>query len=202
MTRIVAALVAGTALASCGPTAASPGAHGPNGEHLDGPATSTLAGTLHPQLQAHSELFEIVGAVDATAFSFFVTRYDSNEPVMDAKVEVEFGTLKAAAPFDAATGAYAVNDPAFAAALARPGRHALVFTVTAGTLTDLLDGELSVATAAAAGSAAASGGAAGAVPTLAWAALGALGAAALVHTARRRRGAARATALDAAGGSR
>src|SRR5438105_2761993 len=91
----------GFALAFCGAAAASPGAHGPNGEHLDGPPAAVASGTATPRLEAHSEMFEIVGHLAPGELALFINRYDSNEPVLGAKVDVELGGLKAAAPFHA-----------------------------------------------------------------------------------------------------
>ena len=177
----------GGALIFGGHATASPGAHGPNGEHLDGPTAVSSAGSASPRLEAHSELFEIVGRLDAGELSLFIGRYDSNEPVLGAKVEVELGGLKSTALFHADAGDYAVSDKAMLAALARPGRHALLFTVTAGTDTDLLDGMLPVAKGATASAPAASPTTATLPSRAAWWVLGALSAAALAYALRRRR---------------
>jgi hypothetical protein len=122
---------------------ALPGAHGPNGEHLDAP---TQAGaSAAPRLEAKSELFELVATLAGGELSILVDRFDTNEPVLGGKVEVECGLLQAVAKFHADLGDYSVEDPALLAALAKPGEHALVFTVLAGDQTDLLDGTLKVA---------------------------------------------------------
>jgi hypothetical protein len=133
---LAAALLAGAAFAA-------PGAHGPNGEHLDGPAQPSSASAA-PQLEAKSEDFELVATLGGGELSILIDRFQTNEPVLDAKVEVESGPLKAVARFHADHGDYAVDDPAFMQALGRPGEHALVFTVTAGADNDLLDGTLKV----------------------------------------------------------
>lgn len=129
---------------------AGPGAHGPNGEHLDQPsASATGAAAAQPRLEAKSERFELIGTLHATELSILIDRYDSNEPVLNAKLEVESGALKAQATFHADHGDYAVDDPAMLKALATPGEHALVFTVVAGQDSDLLDGVLVTASAGA-----------------------------------------------------
>lgn len=122
---------------------AAPGAHGPNGEHLDGP-TQTGAGTSAPKVEAKSELFELVATLSGGELSILVDRYETNEPVLHATVEVEAGPHKAIAKFHGDLGDYAVDDPAFVKALETPGEHALVFTVAAREQTDLLDGTLRV----------------------------------------------------------
>ncbi|MBK9361026.1 MAG: hypothetical protein IPM99_07880 [Rubrivivax sp.] len=135
------------------PALAAPGAHGPNGEHLDGPTTMRAASAL-PRVEAKSEAFELVAELRANELAIVVDRYESNEPVLGAKLEVESGTLKAVAAFRAEQGDYAVTDAALLKALAAPGEHGLVFTLVAGNDSDLLDGTLvsaagRVATAAA-----------------------------------------------------
>ena len=132
-----------TAIGLCAttPAIAAPGAHGPNGEHLDGPTTMRAASAL-PRIEAKSETFELVAELRAGELAIVVDRYESNEPVLGAKLEVESGTLKAVAAFRAEQGDYAVTDAALLKALAGPGEHGLVFTLVAGQDSDLLDGTL------------------------------------------------------------
>lgn len=120
---------------------AAPGAHGPNGEHLDAPTAAVMASNL-PRLEAKSESFELVAELRASELVIVVDRYESNEPVLGAKLEVESGGLKAAAAFRADQGDYAVTDAALLKALRTPGEHGLVFTLVAGADSDLLDGTL------------------------------------------------------------
>lgn len=131
------------------PANAAPGAHGPNGEHLDAPAQASSAGGTVPRIEAHSEAFELVGRLQGGELSMLINRYATNEPILNATVEVESGSLKAPAKFHADMGDYAVDDAAMLKALAAPGEHSLVITVLAGTDTDLLDGTLKVPAAAA-----------------------------------------------------
>ena len=132
-----------TALVLCAatPAIAAPGAHGPNGEHLDGPATMRPASAL-PRVEAKSETFELVAELRASELAIVVDRFETNEPVLGAKLEVESGTLKAVAAFRAEQGDYAVTDAALLKALAGPGEHGLVFTLVAGKDSDLLDATL------------------------------------------------------------
>lgn len=136
------AAAAMTLLLLANPTAlAAPGAHGPNGEHLDGPTTMRAASAL-PRVEAKSETFEMVAELRASELAIVVDRFETNEPVLDAKLEVESGTLKAVAAFRAEQGDYVVTDAAMLKALAAPGEHGLVFTLVAGKDSDLLDGTL------------------------------------------------------------
>lgn len=133
--------VAAPLLVTNTPALAAPGAHGPDGEHLDGPAALRAASTL-PRVEAKSETFELVAELRASELTIVVDRYETNEPVLGANLEVESGTLKAVAAFRAEQGDYAATDAAMLKALAAPGEHGLVFTLVAGQDSDLLDGTL------------------------------------------------------------
>ena len=141
---IPAALASGALMLSL-PGIAGPGAHGPGGEHLDGPAPVLSAGSSVPRVEAKSETFELVARIEGGALSILIDRYDTNEPVLDASVEVESGTVKAKAAFRREQGDYAIVDPAMVKLLASPGSHPLVFTVVAGKDSDLLEGAMLVA---------------------------------------------------------
>lgn len=123
---------------------ASPGAHGPNGEHLDGPVATT-AGSGQPRVEAFSESFEIVGRLDTTGLTLYLSRYETSEAVLNAKLEVELDGAKAPATFVADAGSYRVSDAKLLNALRRPGTHTLLFTVAAAADSDLLDGPMAVA---------------------------------------------------------
>ena len=122
-------------------TLAGPGAHGPNGEHLDAPTTMRAPSAL-PRVEAQTDAFELVAELRAGELVILVDRYVSNEPVLGATLDVESGPLKAVAAFRPEQGDYAVTDAAMLQALAAPGEHGLVFTLVAGTDSDLLDGTL------------------------------------------------------------
>jgi hypothetical protein len=135
---------------------AGPGAHGPDGEHLDAPPATRSTAAL-PRVEAHTDAFELVAELRAGELVILVDRYTSNEPVLGATLEVESGSLKAVAAFRADRGDYVVTDATLLKALAAPGEHGMVFTLMAGQDSDLLDGTLvsdagRAATAAAGGS--------------------------------------------------
>ena len=124
-------------------TWAGPGAHGPNGEHLDSPKTDNpkQAGL---RIEANSDIFELVGTLASGELSIFIDRFVTNEPLLQAQVEVESGALKAQAKFRAEIGDYKIDDPAMLQKLSTPGEHPLVITVIAGKDSDLLDAVLRV----------------------------------------------------------
>lgn len=124
---------------------AAPGAHGPGGEHIDTPNAPTGAAGARPGLQARTEAFELVATLNPGELSVLIDRYETNEPVLGATLEVESGGVKARARFHAEHGDYAIDDAALLALLRKPGEHALVFTLVAGADSDLLDAALRVA---------------------------------------------------------
>lgn len=138
------------AVSVCLAAFAGPGAHGPNGEHLDAPATAAAPGNSRPRLEAKTEQFELVATLGGGEFSMLIDRFITNEPVLNAQVEVEAGGLKAKALFHDDIGDYAVADEAMLRLLATPGEHALVITVIHGNESDLLDATLKVSAAQAA----------------------------------------------------
>lgn len=131
------------------PAVAAPGAHGPNGEHLDGPAAASGSADASPRMESKSEAFELVATLSGGELSMLIDRFETNEPVLNARVEVESGKLKATAKFHADHGVYAVDDAAMLRALTQPGSHPIVVTVIAAKDTDLLDGTLEVTEASA-----------------------------------------------------
>ena len=150
---VLAAALSALLLFAIPPAAAGPGAHGPNGEHLDAPTTARAASAL-PRLDAHTEAFELVAELRAGELVIWVDRHESNEPVLGATLDIESGALKAVAAFRAEQGDYVVTDAAMLTALAAPGEHGLVFTLVAGQDSDLLDGTLVTAGGGAAAAAA------------------------------------------------
>lgn len=111
---------------------------GPGHDH--GGEAPPAAGTASPRFEAHSDLFEIVGVMDGDLLTITIDRYDSNAPVLEAKLELESGATKLVAKFNPATADYSVPSAAFK----KPGTYPIALTVTAGKETDLLAGELTI----------------------------------------------------------
>ncbi|MDO8774468.1 MAG: efflux RND transporter periplasmic adaptor subunit [Burkholderiaceae bacterium] len=106
------------------------------GDH--GAEAPTAAGAVtSPRISSHSDLFELVGVVESSEMKIYLDRYASNEPVTDAKVEVEAGAAKGIAT-PQPDGSYSFKHEL----LSRPGTLAVNFVVAAGTDTDLLAGDL------------------------------------------------------------
>lgn len=164
---------------------AAPGAHGPNGEHLDGPASAAAAASDgRPRMESFTELFELVAHLDHDAVTAMINVYETNAPVDGAAVELESGGTTVEAEFDATTGIYRFADPALVEALNAPGKHSLAFTIDTGDDFDIVAGALDVADAAHAHDG-------GALRWIAWSAALLLAVFLVVAILRRRRGGAR-----------
>ena len=124
--------------------AASPGAHGPNGEHLDGPAAGSAAADGRPRAEGYSELFEFVAHLEPGALTLMMNVFETNEPVDGADVEIEFNGIKDKAEFNPATGVYRFENAKLIEALSVPGKHPLAFNVTQGDDFDIVPGTLVV----------------------------------------------------------
>ena len=141
--KIPVLLLASVLLFASGAAWCGPGAHGPGGEHLDTPGSNASAST-QPRLEAKSESFELVARLLEGELSILVDRFETNEPVLGARLEIESRGVKAAAKFHADHGDYAVDDAKMLKALSSPGEHPIVFTLIAANESDLLEGTLVV----------------------------------------------------------
>ena len=109
----------------------------PGHDHGDESAVAT--GTASPRVTSHSDLFELVGVVDKGEMTIFLDRYATNEPVKDAKIEIETGNIKGVAAVQP-DGSYVFKNDV----LTKPGELAVSFTVVAGQDADLLVGDLKI----------------------------------------------------------
>ncbi len=107
--------------------------------HDHGDATPAVTGTGSPRVSSHSDLFELVGIVDAGAMTIYLDRHATNEPVTGATVEVEAGAAKGVAT-PQPDGSYRFEHPVFKQAAAL----SVTFTVLAGSESDLLAGDLTL----------------------------------------------------------
>lgn len=115
---------------------ATPALAGPGHDHGDEGPTAGARQAL-PRFSATSELFEIVGVVAGTRLTVYLDRAPTNEPVPDAKLDIEVAGR--AIPIE--PRGKGVYEATLAAPLG-PGVHAVSATVVAGADTDLLAGEL------------------------------------------------------------
>jgi hypothetical protein len=99
---------------------------------------ATAAGSGQVRTSASTDLFELVLVLDRPTghpamLTAYVDAFNSNQPVKDARVELESEGFKATAQASG-DGIYRVP----ADVLSRPGRHALTVTVTTAKDADLL----------------------------------------------------------------
>ena len=116
--------------------------------HDDGPAAPT--GHASPRFALESEAFELVGVVQGQRLAIYLDRHASNEPVNDAKIELQLG--------DAAYTAEPHGPGEYEVTLPQPlpaGELAVTATLTVGNEADLLAGDLHIEEAAHADDAAA-----------------------------------------------
>ena len=183
------------------PLLAAPGAHGPGGEHLDAPGAAVSSGSSTPRVESKSETFELVARLEGGVLLILIDRYETNEPVLGARVDIESAGSKSKAAFRSEQGDYVVTDPAMLKLLSGPGPYSLIFTISAGKDSDLLDGKL--VSGSAAGPHESAGGISGAIrdlPIAAWiAAVLGIGAAGYFFWRRRT---ARPFGYQRAGGAR
>ena len=139
------------ALLLIGAAWASPGAHGPNGEHLDQAAAMGTGSGSVPTMEAHTEEFEIVATLLGDELSVTVDRYKTNEPVLNGKLDVEYGDIQASSQLHPDLGDHSFTDASLLKALQQPGKHSLLFTLEVGESSDLIEGTLMVEPKAQAG---------------------------------------------------
>lgn len=108
------------------------------GDHDHG-ASPALASPAWPRFAAESEAFELVGVLQGKQLTLYLDRPGDNSPVRDAKLELDVGGAKVEAK--------PRGEGEFTATLAeepKVGVTAVTATVTAGSETDLLAGEIDI----------------------------------------------------------
>ena len=117
---------------------AGPGAHGPNGEHVDAATSTSLTGTKSPRFEVQSESYEVVGTLLKGELSMLIDRFETNVPVRKAKVQVEVGKLRAEAKYHDDVGAFSIDDEIILKELWKPSTHALVISIIDDEDSDLI----------------------------------------------------------------
>jgi len=136
MTAIRAILFATCVAASLLPIAArAHEGHDDTVPHASGTTAMNVS-----RVEAQSDLFEVVGVVENGTVTLFLDRFATNDPVADAKIELEIGPVKGSAQANP-DGTYTFRH----AALTGHGQFPVTFTITAGGDSDLLAGELVLA---------------------------------------------------------
>ncbi len=107
--------------------------------HDDTPPPSLPTLSLAPRVVTHSADLELVGLVKDGQLVIYLDVFATNEPITNAKIEVESGNFKALAQ-STKTGYYLLP----AEPLLTPGKHELVFTIETPSLSDLLLGDIEI----------------------------------------------------------
>ena len=138
----VRTLLLGTALAA----AALPAlAHGDD-DHSEPHAVATAPMAAQgPRAEAQTDAFELVASLEQDRLVLHIDRFDTNEPVEGAQVEVDTGTMQAKAT-QSSPGVYWVAQ----GTLGQPGKHPLTITIETEDTADLLTATLEVTAAPAA----------------------------------------------------
>lgn len=119
----------------------TPSAFGHGGEDHGAPPPSVVQ-TVAPRTAAATEAFEVVALLADQKLVIYVDRFVSNEPVAQAKVEVEGAGLQGVAR-ETDPGTYLLD----LATPLPPGRHPLTISVEAGDSVDLLPATLDTSVA-------------------------------------------------------
>ncbi|MEP7181252.1 MAG: hypothetical protein ABI886_03580 [Betaproteobacteria bacterium] len=93
---------------------------------------AAIAGGV-PRVEANSDLFEIVGVIDNGTMTLFLDRYSTNEPIANAKIDVEIGSVNGVAQQNV-DGTYTFKH----ALLVQPAQLPITFAIAAVGESDLL----------------------------------------------------------------
>ena len=107
--------------------------------HDHGPPASPLPISVKPRIAAQSDIYELVASVVGTQLTIYLDRYATNDPVVDAGIEIVNGSIATAASANV-DGTYSASMPGLAA----PGKHDLVFSISHKDGDDLLNGSIEI----------------------------------------------------------
>jgi len=92
-----------------------------------------------PRAEAQTDAFELVATLAQDRLVLHIDRFDTNEPVIGAQVEVDTGTMQTMA-IPSAPGVYWIA----IGSLGQPGKHPLTITIETEDTADLLTATLEV----------------------------------------------------------
>ncbi|PVY56323.1 MULTISPECIES: hypothetical protein [unclassified Simplicispira] len=129
-------LLAGAALACLAWSAL---AHGDEDHSEPRTAKTSQALAQAPRAEAQTDAFELVATLEQDRLVLTIDRFDTNEPVVGAQVEVDTGTEQVSA-HPSSPGVYWIPQ----GGIGQPGRHPLTFTIETDDSADLLTATLEV----------------------------------------------------------
>jgi hypothetical protein len=115
---------------------ASPGAHGPNGEHLE--TRTKVAASTNPKFESFTETFELTGELLENQLVIYLHDFKTNTPIADASIDLELGEMASSAEFSAQLQAYIVTEKILLTQLKQAGLHEIVMTILTEENGDLL----------------------------------------------------------------
>ncbi|WP_141096185.1 hypothetical protein [Lacimicrobium sp. SS2-24] len=133
-------LIASVLLIFAVSVSAAPGAHGPDGQHIQ--AETGPSGEIHPSFEALTETFEVGGQLRSEHLLIYLHDYATNVAVAGASIEVESQGRALMATYDADTQAYRIDDETLLKTLHQPGEHTLILTILTAQTGDLLSATL------------------------------------------------------------
>jgi hypothetical protein len=122
----------------------SPGAHGPNGEHLDVYPRSLQA--QRPRFEAFTESFELLGEIFEDELIIYLHDFKTNAPIAEAEIEIESATRRAFAVFDREQNRYVLKNKDLLSIIKQAGEHQIVATILTDNNDDLLLANLTIPT--------------------------------------------------------
>lgn len=120
-------------------------AQGHEGHDHGAPPPALTAATLAPRASAATDAFEVVVALEGAEFVVTIDRFDTNEPVVRAKVDVDAGAVKGSAT-ERTPGVYTIG----AGAVGPGTRVPMSITIDTDTMADLIAVTLAIPAAVAA----------------------------------------------------
>ncbi|MCW8092942.1 hypothetical protein [Alteromonas sp. ASW11-130] len=136
LSHLFICLVAAIACTHSGIVFSAPGAHGPNGEHLD--MENEELHTDNPKFESFTESFELLGEVWPGKVQLYLHEFATNRPVANASIELESGDISANAVYSNTLKHYQLNDKTFVSKLNQPGEHNIIVTILTEESGDLL----------------------------------------------------------------
>lgn len=103
-------------------------------------ATPVTTQPLAPRLEASSSEFALLGILEGSQIVLYLDRFATNEPIGDAKIELDSGGYKVRATAQV-DGTYRAH----AGPLAAAGQHALMISIETAEANDLLATSLQIA---------------------------------------------------------
>jgi len=122
----------------------SPGAHGPNGEHLDMEPAHSQA--QRPKFEAFTESFEILGELFENELIIYLHDFKTNSPIAGAEIEIESNSHTANAAYDSEQKRYVLKNEALLSAIKQSGQHEIIATILTPNSDDLLFANLTIHT--------------------------------------------------------